>query len=293
MSNYLTFSEFLSRHLPGKIQKLTIDAGFTCPNRDGTLSTGGCIYCNNSSFSPLLTHGAKSVSEQIERGRSFFGRKYPQMKYLAYFQSYTSTYGDTSRLLNLYNQALTMENVVGLVIGTRPDCMPGDLLDALSEMARKGVFILIEYGAETAHNVTLERINRCHTWECTANAVERTHKAGIFTGLHLINGLPGEDNDMIMQTIDAVNRLPVDIVKFHQLQVVRGTRLAEELANGLYTIPEYTVGQYVALCKDIIGRLRSDIAIERFVSQSPPDMLISPKWGLKNYEFTALLQKTE
>lgn len=270
------------------MQKLAINAGFTCPNRDGTVGRGGCTYCLNSSFNPGYCVAQKSVTQQIEEGRRFFARKYPSMRYLAYFQAYTNTHGERSRLLGLYNEALSCEGVDGVIIGTRPDCMPQPLLESLAEIARRK-FVMIEYGAESANNATLERINRCHTWEAVADAVRRTAAFGLPVGLHFIMGLPGETEEDILHTVDQINLLPVDIVKFHQLQLIKGTRMARDIEEGLYDIPRFTVDDYIDLCVKIVGRLRPDIAIERFVSQSPPDLLLYPRWGLKNYQFTNLL----
>lgn len=271
------------------MQKLTVDAGFTCPNRDGTLSAGGCIYCNNLSFSPGAGTRA-SVTEQLEQSRRFFSRKYTDMRYLAYFQSYTGSYGELQHLLALYDEALAVDGVDGLIIGTRPDCMPDALLEALAGRSRRR-FVMIEYGAESSHDRTLALINRCHTWADTADAVRRTHAAGLPVGIHLIMGLPGESEADMLATVDAVNLLPVDVVKFHQLQVVRGTRLHAMLERGEIEVPEMSVDDYIELCVKIVGRLRDDIVIERFVSQSPAGMLVSPRWGLKNYEFAERLRK--
>lgn len=286
------YSDYLSRIFPGiKVQKIAVNAGFSCPNRDGTKGRGGCTYCNNTTFNPAYCSPRLSVAQQMAKGRDFFARKYPEMKYLAYFQAYTNTHGPVDRVLGLYREALSQPDVVGLIIGTRPDCMPDTLLEQLSHMRAEGVYIMIEYGAESSHDETLRRVNRCHTWSDTADAVRRTHSAGIDTGLHLIMGLPGETREMMLSTIDAVNTLPVDTVKIHQLQLVRETRMAADIEAGLYDIPRFTVEEYADLCRDIVRRLRSDIAIERFVSQSPADMLIYPRWGLKNYQFTNLLQQ--
>lgn len=266
------------------MQKLTVDAGFSCPNRDGTLSTGGCIYCNNSSFTPVRADGS-SVAVQIARSKDFFARKYPDMRYLAYFQAYTGTHAPTDTLMRLYSEALDQPGVDGIIIGTRPDCMPQPLLERLARL-RESCFVMVEYGAETSHNSTLDIINRCHTWEQTCDAVRRTADAGIETGLHFINGLPGESTAMMMHTVEAINTLPVDVVKFHQMQVVKGTELARRYLRGEAGIIEFSVENYLDLCVQIVKTLRSDIAIERFVSQSPADMLLCPRWGLKNHEFT-------
>lgn len=288
MKYYRDFSDFLAVHFDGKMQKLSVDAGFTCPNRDGTVGRGGCTYCNNVSFSPGYCRDRKGVTAQLEEGKRFFGRKYPSMRYLAYFQSYTSTHGsDIDRLMALYEEACGVEGVDGVIIGTRPDCMPDRLLARLSRLP----WVMVEYGAESACDETLARVNRCHTWADTADAVRRTHDAGLPVGLHLINGLPGEDEERILATVDEVNRLPVDVVKFHQLQLIRGTRMALDVEQGVYDIHRFTPESYAALCARLVRRLRPDIAVERFVSQSPTDLLIYPRWGLKNYQFTQLVNK--
>lgn len=282
---YRDFSQFLATLFPGKMQKIAVNAGFTCPNRDGTKGRGGCTYCNNQTFNPAYCAPSLNVTEQLEEGKKFFARKYPNMRYLAYFQAYTNTHGDVKRLLELYNEALAVDKVDGLIIGTRPDCMPQQLLDELYKINQTNP-VIVEYGAETSHNSTLQFINRCHTWEDTVDAVNRTHEAGIAVGLHFILGLPGENEEMILNTVDKVSELPIDTIKFHQLQLVRGTRMALDVEQGKYSVHTFTVDQYIDLCCKVLQHLRSSIAVERFVSQSPDDLLISPRWGLKNYEFT-------
>lgn len=284
-AGYRDFAAFLAERFPCKMQKLAVNAGFTCPNRDGTKGRGGCTYCNNQSFNPVYCDGGVGVVEQLEKGKKFFGKKYPDMRYLAYFQAYTNTHGDVGRLMTMYREALDVDKVDGLIIGTRPDCMPDELLSRLAELNREK-YVIVEYGAETSHDDTLELINRCHTWQDTVDAVIRTADAGISVGLHLIVGLPGEDEARIMETIDRVSALHVDTVKLHQLQLVKGTRMARDVTDGLYTVPQYGVDEYIELCCKIISRLNPSVAIERFVSQSPDELLISPRWGLKNYEFT-------
>lgn len=285
---YRDFSAFLAGYFDGKVQKLAVNAGFSCPNRDGTIGRGGCSYCDNRTFNPAYCSPLDSVTTQIERGRDFFARKYPSMKYLAYFQAYTNTHGSSDHLLSLYREALQARDVVGLIIGTRPDCIPQPLLDRIAGLAEDR-FVMMEYGAESAHDSTLRIVNRGHTWAHTADAVERTFRAGLHTGLHLIMGLPGETRDMMLQTVDAVNSLPVETLKIHQLQIIRNTRLASQIASGELRVEAFTADSYSDLCCEIVGRLRPDIAIERFVSQAPPDMVVSPRWGLKNYQFTDIL----
>lgn len=290
---YLDYSEYLTRLFPGrKMQKLTVNARFTCPNRDGSKGRGGCIYCNNEAFNPSFADSSLPVEDQLEKGKQFFGYKYPDMRYLAYFQAYTNTYGrSVDELVGLYRRALSVDKVDGVIIGTRPDCVDDVLLDKLAELDRQDSRIIVEYGAESAHNQTLQLINRGHSWEDTVKAVKMTANKNIETGVHLILGLPGETRDMMLQTIDRLNELPVSTVKFHQMQVVEGTELARRYRDNRSNVTIFEVDEYIDLCVEIIGRLRKDIAIERFTSQSPELMLIAPKWGIKNHVFVDRLQK--
>lgn len=290
---YTEFSDFLALHFPGrKIQKLTVDAGLTCPNRDGTLSTGGCAYCNNISFSPGGAEGrALPLEQQIEQSRRFFARKYPAMKYLVYFQSYTNTYGDVETLLDLYDRALAADSVEGIVIGTRPDMLPDRLLDELARRRRQGKWIMIELGAESTHNETLRRVNRCHDWQATVDAVSRIKAAGLPVGLHLIMGLPGEDTAMMLESARRAALRHPDTIKFHQLQIIEGSTLGREWLEGK-RFPLFTPEEYIPLCcrlVEIFNTLSPATAIERFTSQAPADLLIAPRWGLKNYQFVNLL----
>ncbi len=277
-----------------KVQKISLNIGSGCPNRDGTVGRGGCTYCNNSSFSPTYGDGQPevlTVETQLEEGKRFFARKYPAMKYLAYFQSYTNTYGaDVDTLMSLYSRAAATKDVVGIIIATRPDCLPDLLIERLAAFSYHTP-VIIELGAESSHDKTLERVNRCHTWADTVDAVGRLADAGLPVGLHLIMGLPGETRQMMLTTIDRINDLPVDTIKLHQLQLIKGTRLARQVARSEETIIHWTADEYINLCCEIVNRLRPDIAIERFVSQSPDNLLLSPRWGLKNYQFTNLLNK--
>ncbi|MDD4922972.1 MAG: TIGR01212 family radical SAM protein, partial [Bacteroidales bacterium] len=194
---YRHFQDFLKEHFETKIQKISLNAGFTCPNRDGYKGLGGCTYCNNQTFNPAYCKTEKSITQQLQEGILFFAKKYPNMDYLAYFQAYTNTYGELEKLKSLYEEALTVSGIKGLVIGTRPDCMPEDLLDYLEELSKK-YFILIEYGLESTKEETLRLINRGHDFDCSADAVRRTAQRGLFTGAHLILGLPGESKEDIL-----------------------------------------------------------------------------------------------
>lgn len=288
---YADMGSYLAARFPYKVQKISLHAGFSCPNRDGTKGRGGCTYCNNQTFSPDYCHTGRSITEQLDEGIAFFARKYPDMKYLAYFQAYTNTYGATPYLAACYEEALAHEGVVGLIIGTRPDCMPPDLLAYLSDLARDR-YLMVEYGIESTCDETLVRVNRGHDYASAVDAVRRTAEAGIPVGAHMILGLPGESRETILSHAGRLSALPLTMVKLHQLQLIRGTRLAQEYEQGVADIYPYTVTEYVDLAIDFIERLRPDIVVERFVSQSPDALLIAPRWGLKNHEFTArLLQR--
>lgn len=287
MLTYNDFGTWIRQRFPFRVQKIAVDAGFTCPNRDGRLSTGGCVYCDNRTFNPSYCNPLKSVAEQLEEGKRFFQRKYPDMKYLAYFQAFTNTYAPVSKLRKLYEEALCVPDVVGLVIGTRPDCVSDELLDYLKGLNRR-TFLLVEYGVETANDATLRLINRGHDFACARQAVERTHQRGILTGAHVILGLPGEDAAESLRQAPVISSLPIDILKIHQLQIVKGTRLAALYEEKPFHV--YTVEEYLDLIARYISLLRDDLILERFVSQCPPDKLIAPRWGLKNHEFTDLLR---
>jgi radical SAM protein (TIGR01212 family) len=281
---------FLQAIFPFKVQKISLNAGFTCPNRDGTKGWGGCTYCNNQTFNPRYCRPDKSIRAQLEEGVRFFSRKYPGMKYLAYFQAYTNTYGKTETVKEKYEEALAFPGVAGLIIGTRPDCMPDSLLDYLEELSRQ-TFILVEYGMETTLDRTLQRINRGHTWADSEAAVCRTAARGIYTGAHIILGLPGEDRDDLLRHAGILSALPLATLKIHQLQLIRQTQMAREFMENPGHFHLYTIEEYVDLVIDFVERLNPSIVIERFVSQSPGELLIAPAWGLKNHEFTAKVNR--
>lgn len=283
---YHDFGTWIRNQLPFRVQKISIDAGFTCPNRDGRIGIGGCIFCDNKSFNPSYCSHKKSITEQLEDGKRFFAKKYPEMKYLAYFQAYTNTYDTVDKLKQLYEEALKVEDVVGIVIGTRPDCVSSELLDYLEEL-NKRTFLIVEYGIESCNDDTLRFINRGHDFACTRKAVEETAKRGIYVGGHVIMGLPGEDAAESLRQAPIISSLPLTMLKIHQMQIIKGTRLAKIYKEQPFHL--YTVEEYIDLITKYIRLLRSDLVLERFVTQSPPEMLIAPKWGLKNYEFTNLL----
>lgn len=287
---YCEYGPWLKAIAGCKVQKISINAGFTCPNRDGTVGVGGCTYCNNQTFNPDYCSTGKSITQQLEEGKSFFGRKYPQMKYLAYFQAYTNTYASVQVLREAYEEAVGVEDVIGLVIGTRPDCMPDELLDYLEELNRR-CLVIVEYGIESVYDKTLLRINRGHAHADTVSAVERTAGRGIYVGGHLILGLPGESYEECVHEAKVLSELPLTTLKLHQLQLIKGTRMAEEYFVDSSDFHLFTADEYIDLVIDFIEHLRPDMVLERFVSQSPSSLLAVPGWGLKNYEFVERVRK--
>lgn len=286
------YSEFLAALFPGKKeQKISVNAGNTCPNRDGKIGVGGCIYCNNQTFTPSYCLKNESITDQLESGIRFFGKKYPNMHYLAYFQSYTSTYNDPSKLKESFKSALNNDKIDGMIIGTRPDCIDESLVLELYEINKSGKKVIFEFGAETSNDNTLLEINRGHRWADTRRAVNLVAANGMHCGLHLIAGLPGEDKDTILRSVRDAVALPISTIKIHQLQVVKGTELHKRYENDKTYVTPFALEDYINLCVEIIKLVPRTIAIDRFVSQSPPEMLVAPKWGIKNYEFTNLLLK--
>lgn len=283
MEHYNSFSKWIRERFPFRVQKISVDAGFSCPNRDGSISSGGCSFCDNRTFNPSYCNRTLSIGQQISDGKAFFARKYPDMKYLAYFQAYSNTYADLDTIRRRYEEALACDGVVGLVVGTRPDCISDELLDYLERLNRQ-TFHTVEYGIESTCDATLERINRGHTFECSRRAIAATHDRGIITGGHIIVGLPGESAADIIRQAESISLTKLDILKIHQPQIIRGTRLAEEYAAKPFHV--FSVDEYIRTIGEYIQHLRKDIVIERFVSQSPKGLLLAPDWGLKNYEFT-------
>lgn len=279
---YNDYGAWMRRQFPFRVQKISIDAGFSCPNRDGHISHGGCTFCDNRTFNPSYCQPSKSITEQITEGKEFFRHKYPDMKYLAYFQAFSNTYATLDTLQRRYEEALSAEDVVGIVIGTRPDCVSDEILNYLESLNQQ-TFMIVEYGIESVSDDTLRRVNRGHNFECSRRAIIETHNRGILTGAHIILGLPGESAEDNVRQADIISALPIDILKLHQLQIIRGTQLAAEYKRQPFNL--YTADEYIDLCRRYIERLRPDMVLERFVSQSPKELLVAPKWGLKNYEF--------
>jgi uncharacterized protein len=287
---YLNYNQVMKTEFTERIQKISINAGFTCPNRDGSKGRGGCTYCNNQTFSPEYCKPVKTVSQQVEEGINFFKHKYQNQYYLAYFQSYTNTYDSLDKLKAIYVEALSHPQVKGIVVGTRPDCINDELLDYFAELS-KSVYVMIEYGIESTNDKTLEFINRGHDFACAEEAIRATAKRDIKTGAHLILGLPTENRDAILKHAHIISKLPLTAIKLHQLQLVKGTKMALQYQEHPEWFQLYTADEYIDLAIDFMELLNPEIAIERFVSQSPKRLLIAPDWGLKNFEFTAKIEK--
>ncbi|HHJ10446.1 MAG TPA: TIGR01212 family radical SAM protein [Bacteroidetes bacterium] len=264
-----------------RVQKLSLDAGFTCPNRDGKLGRGGCTYCNNSAFNPSYCHPAKPVVQQLREGMEFHRKRYRRAgKYLAYFQAYTNTYAPLEVLREKYEEALSVDGIMGLIISTRPDCVDEATLDYLEKMSRK-VFVGLEYGIESCYDRSLKRVNRRHTFARSVRAIQATAERGLPVGAHLILGLPGESEKEMLAEATLLSGLPLDIIKLHQLQIIVQTAMAKEYHKHPEHFHLFVWEEYRELVIDFLERLRPDIAVERLVSEAPPRYLAAPGFGRK------------
>ena len=289
---YNSFVGYFKRKYGERLQKIVLDAGFTCPNRDGKVGRGGCTYCDNAAFHPSYSTAGKSLHQQMDEGIEFHKVRYRTTEhYLAYFQAYSNTYAPLERLKVLYEEALSHPQVVGIVIGTRPDCVDEEKLDYLAELARKHV-VIVEYGIESCYDETLKRINRGHDFETAQRAVRMTAERGIDVGVHFILGLPGETRQMMQDACGLINDLPIRSVKFHQLQIVKGTRMEQEYAERPQDFERFSLEEYLDFFTDMLERLRPDIHIERFVGEVPPRFVNETPWGLiRNVELLRLLDR--
>ena len=288
---YNDFSSFIRRKFNGRVQKVSIDAGFTCPNKDGTKGTGGCTYCNNNTFNPDYCQPIKPIKQQIDEGIEFFSKKYKTQKYLAYFQAFTNTYAPLADLKKMYEEALSHPDVIGLVIATRPDSIKDEVLDYLQGLASKDYFIKLEFGLESTKNETLVEINRCQTHEEAIDAFKRADGRGLHLGGHLILGLPGETKEDMLNHAKMVSELPMNTLKIHHLQIVKHTMMAVQFKKTPEMFTFMELDEYIDLVVDFVELLKPEIIIERFFSESPARMLIYPKYGLKNFEVKHLVEK--
>lgn len=288
---YNDYSSFIKKEFKERVQKISLDTGFTCPNRDGSKGTGGCTYCNNNTFNPYYCKPSKSITQQLDEGIAFFSKKYKAQKYLAYFQAYTNTYADITLIKELYLEAVSHPNVIGLVIGTRPDCIDETLVEFLSQLAKE-YYVSLEFGVESTINRTLNLINRCHSFEETVEAYELAKDKGFHLGAHMIIGLPKETKEEMLSHADSLNKLPIQFLKLHQLQIVKHTLMAVQLKESPEMFNMFSAEEYIEFITEFVARLRPDIIIERFISESPPHLLIAPNWnGMKNFEVVAKINK--
>lgn len=307
---YNSFVGYFKRKYGERLQKIVLDAGFTCPNRDGKVGRGGCTYCDNAAFHPSYSTSGKSLHQQMDEGIEFHKVRYRTTEhYLAYFQSFSNTYAPLERLKTLYEEALSHPQVVGVVIGTRPDCVDEEKLDYLADLAKGKVLegwsrslsdgqvrtepvVIVEYGIESCYDQTLLRINRGHDFETARRAVTMTAERGLDVGVHFILGLPGETRQMMLDSCDLINALPIRSVKFHQLQFVKGTKMEKEYEERPQDFERFSLEEYIDFFVDMLERLRPDLFIERFVGEVPPRFVNETPWGLiRNVELLRLLEK--
>ena len=287
---FYSYHRFLQQQFGERVQKLTLDAGFTCPNRDGTVGTGGCTYCLNDAFNPSYCSATKPVAQQIEEGIAFHRNHYHGKTYLAYFQAYSNTYAPLEKLREIYRPALEHPQVTGIVIGTRPDCVDDEKLDFFAELQRR-MFVSIEYGVESCHDETLRRINRGHSFECAADAIHRTAERGIHCAAHLIYGLPGETPEMWLEDLREINALPLNSVKFHQLQIIKGTAMQQDFELNPSDFHSFKKEEYIRFIVQVTERLNPAFAIERFAGSVPPRFLFVNNWTGERYD--VILHKIE
>ena len=307
-----SYSSFMTHEFGGRVQKISIDAGFSCPNRDGIISTGGCTFCRNDAFNPSYCRPEKSIRQQIEEGIEFHKRRYRRAtSYLAYFQAFTNTHKPIDELEELYREALSVPGIIGLVIGTRPDCINEEIMEMLKNISSpkgktclastgcdvlsrtdKTCLVLIELGIESVYDSTLNHINRGHTFSCAKSAIQLVHSYDFPCGAHLIFGLPGETRDMMLHTADIISELPLTTVKFHQLQIFKDTKMADEYLVNPSDFHLFTLDDYIEFVIDFIERLNPNIVIERFAGEVPPRYLVSKPWlNLRYDQVLSLIEK--
>lgn len=289
---YNSYATYFRRLMGGRVQKVAINAGFTCPNRDGRLAVGGCTFCNNAAFTPSYCQPQKSITQQIDEGIEFHRRRYRNAeRFLAYFQSFSNTYAPLDRLREVYGEALLHPQVAGIVVGTRPDCVDERKLDYFASLARTH-YVAIEYGIESTFDATLRAINRGHDFATAERAVRWSAERGLHTGAHFILGLPGESEAMLLEQVGRINALPLTTVKFHQLQIFADTTMAAEYDSHPERFRAWSVEEYIDLFVEILRRLRPDLVVERFASEAPPRYHHACNWGLvRNQTLWTMLEK--
>ncbi|MEG0807711.1 MAG: TIGR01212 family radical SAM protein [Alistipes sp.] len=287
-----SYSGYFRRIFGSRIQKVAVNAGFTCPNRDGKISKGGCTFCDNGAFTPSYCLPSKSVRQQIDEGIQFHLSRYrTASRYLVYFQSFSNTYAPLDHLRQLYDEALAHPQVAGIVVGTRPDCVDEATLDYFAQLAREH-YVAIEYGIESTYDQSLRAVNRGHDFATAERAVAMTAERGLHVGAHFILGLPGESDAMLLDQVARINALPLTTIKFHQLQIFRATPMAAEYDADPARFRFWTLEEYLDLFVEVLRRLRPDMVVERFASEAPPRYHYGPNWGLvRNEQLLTMLEK--
>ncbi|MEG1699799.1 MAG: TIGR01212 family radical SAM protein [Alistipes sp.] len=287
-----SYSGYFRRIFGSRIQKVAVNAGFTCPNRDGKISKGGCTFCDNGAFTPSYCLPSKSVRQQIDEGIQFHLSRYRKAsRYLVYFQSFSNTYAPLDHLRQLYDEALAHPQVAGIVVGTRPDCVDEATLDYFAQLAREH-YVAIEYGIESTYDQSLRAVNRGHDFATAERAVAMTAERGLHVGAHFILGLPGESDAMLLDQVARINALPLTTIKFHQLQIFRATPMAAEYDADPARFRFWTLEEYLDLFVEVLRRLRPDLVVERFASEAPPRYHYGPNWGLvRNEQLLTMLEK--
>jgi radical SAM protein (TIGR01212 family) len=287
---YHVYNDWARQEYGGRLQKVSIDAGFTCPNRDGLVGVGGCSFCNNEGFSPSYLREQRDLIIQIDTGIEFMRRRYPRSRgFLAYFQSYSNTYDELDNLKKIYGVALSHPDISGIVIGTRPDCLPEGVLDYLAELSTR-MPVELEIGIESCNDGVLRECLRGHNFACTQDAIWRAARRGLFITGHLVLGLPLETQESLIAGAKILARLPLDALKFHQLQIVRGTRLANQYRAAPESVPLLKPESYLDAVIDMLEYLPPHFKIQRLGSEVPPSVLVSPDWGMRLYKFPAMLE---
>ena len=288
---YHDYTSYIKEKFGTRVQKIALNPGFNCPNRDGKIGLGGCTYCNNQTFSPFYLKGLSPIAEQLEQGIAFFSKKYKCQKFIAYFQSYTNTYADIETLEKIYYQALNNDNVIGVTVATRPDCIDEKVLKLLQKISEK-YYTVLELGVESCYDKTLKMINRGHTFLQAENAIKQAASFGLELCAHLIMYLPGETEEMMLKTADIMSALPIKILKLHQLQIIKGTKMEQQFKENpeLFSLP--SAEEYADFVAKYVSKTRPDMIFERFISESPMQLIVAPKWnGIKNKEFLEKIKK--
>lgn len=288
---FLSWNEQQRKKHGGRVQKVSVDAGFTCPNRDGSKGVGGCTFCNNAGFTPSYLREHREITRQIEVGLDFFTRRYPNTRhFVAYFQAYSNTYSGVDQLRSIYEAALAHPQIHGLVIGTRPDCVPDDVLDYLAEIAQTKI-VELELGIESCDDATLQRVNRGHDFAESVDAVQRAAARGLEVAAHIMFDLPGESRESMLAGAAKLSALPLTSLKFHQLQIIKGTQLANQWRRDPQSVPLLSADAYLELLVDFLERLSPTIAIQRVGSEVPPSHKLAPEWNMRLSELAPRMEE--